>query len=464
MPSTTALFLAAMLFIQVNFIVMTFITRDALLVKHFGSENRAEFSAIFVIISSLVSTPSFALAKKFSQLLGRATTSLLCVGSLILFYMALTSTTSTTASWWSSKVTSTLTIDSRFVVGTYYVWSDVCVMLLQNEFWEICNSAFKIAESKQAFGHILLGNTIANLFIGFVFVPGLERLEITTASRILIIASIAGVLACMMATSIFFTSKSTNNKDKNNDNSSSSNSSSNNRNHNSTKIENEISYSRIFSRSYYRHMCLFEFCATALRVFVDLQTVNVLANLLDSEAFASKLALIKGLAALMMIPLQLGTGTILKKVGVVYGLATLPLVTFGFGLGTMLLPSVMVVVVARSIHDATGYTIFTQSRELLFLPLTPRERKVIKPLVTGTIRSIAKASGALLSILLRRMFSGNDSSSTLAVMIITVSSIWLLDVLSARRGNVNYFFILLLRCLSKNKKILSRLFKKYLNI
>mgnify|MGYP001318306663 FL=1 len=187
-------------------------------------------------------------------------------------------------------------------------------------------------------------------------------------------------------------------------------------------------------------MCLFEFCATALRVFVDLQTVNVLANLLDSEAFASKLALIKGLAALMMIPLQLGTGTILKKVGVVYGLATLPLVTFGFGLGTMLLPSVMVVVVARSIHDATGYTIFTQSRELLFLPLTPRERKVIKPLVTGTIRSIAKASGALLSILLRRMFSGNDSSSTLAVMIITVSSIWLLDVLSARRGNVNYFF------------------------
>lgn len=124
------------------------------------------------------------------------------VGSLILFYMALTSTTSTTASWWSSKVTSTLTIDSRFVVGTYYVWSDVCVMLLQNEFWEICNSAFKIAESKQAFGHILLGNTIANLFIGFVFVPGLERLEITTASRILIIASIAGVLACMMATSI----------------------------------------------------------------------------------------------------------------------------------------------------------------------------------------------------------------------------------------------------------------------
>ena len=374
MLSSTTIFLASMLFIQVNFIVMTYITRDALLVKHFGSSQRAEFSAVFVLISSLVSTPAFSMASKFSQLLGRATTSILCTSSLILFYLSLTSVTSTTtSSWFSPQATVTAKIDARYVVGTYYVWSDVCVMLLQNEFWEICNSAFKLAESKQAFGHVLLGNTVANLFIGFVFVPGLEYFEITTASRILIIASIAATLACMMATSIYFTSSNTPPKPT----------------AGATVVADQdtsaraLPYSRIFSRSYYRHMCLFEFCATALRVFVDLQTVNVLANLLDSEAFASKLALIKGLAALLMIPLQLGTGAILKKVGVVYGLATLPLATWFFGMGTMLVPSVMVVVVARSIHDATGYTIFTQSRELLFLPLTPRERKVIKPLVTG---------------------------------------------------------------------------------
>ena len=208
--STTTLFLAVMLFIQVNFIVMTFITRDALLVAHFGRANRAEFSAIFVIVSSLVSTPAFAIASKFSQLLGRATTSILCTGSLILFYVALTATTSTEdASWWSFKVPVQQVFDPKTVVGTYYVFSDVCVMLLQNEFWEICNSAFKIAESKQAFGHILMGNTVANLFIGFLFVPSLEAFEITTASRMLIIAVIAGILACMMATSIFFTHSNT---------------------------------------------------------------------------------------------------------------------------------------------------------------------------------------------------------------------------------------------------------------
>ena len=96
-------------------------------------------------------------------------------------------------------------------------------------------------------------------------------------------------------------------------------------------------------------------------------------------------------------------------------------------------PSVAVVVVARSIHDATGYTVFTQSRELLFLPLTPRERRVIKPLITGTVRSVAKASGALLSILLRNVFRGGDATSTLGMLIVAVSCVWLGDVLTARR-------------------------------
>ena len=76
-----------MLFIQVNLIVMTFITRDALLVAEFGNE-RAEYAALAIIVSSLVSTPAFALASKVSQLLGRSTTSLLCAGSLVLFYIS----------------------------------------------------------------------------------------------------------------------------------------------------------------------------------------------------------------------------------------------------------------------------------------------------------------------------------------------------------------------------------------
>ena len=155
-----------MLFIQVNLIVMTFITRDALLVAEFGNE-RAEYAALAIIVSSLVSTPAFALASKVSQLLGRSTTSLLCAGSLVLFYISLDSssgltnaatdvstsfnTDSTTIVHSKENVhavsssTSSIIFDRRYLVGGFYVWSDVCVMLLQNEFWEICNSGFKIA-------------------------------------------------------------------------------------------------------------------------------------------------------------------------------------------------------------------------------------------------------------------------------------------------------------------------------
>lgn len=184
---TPQVFFGATLFVQVNLIVLTFICRDALFVSYFGREHRSQYSAIAVLLSSLVSTPAFSLASKLTVKLGRAATSLMLSGTFVLFYLLLESAGSTATAAATAASTSTI-IDPRVLCGLFYVWSDVCVMLLQNQFWESCNSSFNIIESKDAFGKILLGNTIANLFVGFIFVPRLETYHVTTTTRILIIA------------------------------------------------------------------------------------------------------------------------------------------------------------------------------------------------------------------------------------------------------------------------------------
>ena len=78
------------------------------------------------------------------------------------------------------------------------------MMLIMSNFWELCNSSFKITETKVAFGNINLGNTVANLFIGFLFSPLLEHLRITTTGRILIMAMLSTVLSLLLFSAQLF--------------------------------------------------------------------------------------------------------------------------------------------------------------------------------------------------------------------------------------------------------------------
>ena len=81
------------LFVQVNLIVLTFICRDALFVRNFGREHRAEYSAAAILLSSIVSTPAFTLASKMTRSLGPSNVggvvALLCSGSFVMFYAGL---------------------------------------------------------------------------------------------------------------------------------------------------------------------------------------------------------------------------------------------------------------------------------------------------------------------------------------------------------------------------------------
>ena len=73
----------------------------------------------------------------------------------------------------------------RYLCFLLYIWGDLIVGLLMQQFWELCSSAYYVKQSKRAFGYINIGSTLATLFVGFFLVRFLEHMQATTAQNLL---------------------------------------------------------------------------------------------------------------------------------------------------------------------------------------------------------------------------------------------------------------------------------------
>eukprot|EP00949_MAST-11_sp_MAST-11-sp1_P004515 g4515.t1 len=411
-------YFACALFLQVIFIVMTCITRDTLFMSQYGKDKLP----YALLATSLVSMPALRLCgrllERFPSYIVAATFAIVMSAS----YFALFIFISTESSYGleASK--------GGLAYAFFYVWSDICVGLSTTHFWDVCNSAFAISESKTAFGHINMGSTVGNIFIGFILVGALNAYEVPTRMNLVFLS----FLALCNAFAFFFsggmivvTAGRPSELSGGNE---------------SKSVASAHSSIRNLS-PYILHLCLFEICATVVRVFIDLQMLSVLDGLPEA-VIGSNLGLISGMQSVIMLPLQAVTGWILSKFGVLYGLSIAPFSTILFGALTSSLGGIYPVVISRSVFNAVTYTVFTTSRELLWLPVAEGERKSLKPFVTGTVRSLARGAGAIISISLR---GRKNNRNVLGMVIASVGTLWLLDVLWARREYAREFYRLLKR-------------------
>ncbi|EQC33149.1 hypothetical protein SDRG_09136 [Saprolegnia diclina VS20] len=306
-----------------------------------------------------------------------------------------------------------------------YVWIEIAIQLLSQQFWDLCAAAFTVAESKQYFGAITFGSTLGTIFASFAIIPLLKAYAIPTEGNVLVVALLMGVLGAFMCfvTPLFGLSPRVKASDG------------------ASKAASTSSIvSDIQNRSYLKHVCFFDMGATLIRVLVDYRTLSILSTH-SEETLKYSLGAINGVQSFFMIPLQLVSGPLFSYFGVMYGISTLPLAIILYGASTYLSSSHLLLIGTRALYNSVSHAIFNPARELLWLPLNATDRTKFKSFVVGPFRSIARVLGALISIVLTsdtmQRYCGPRSVS---VVMVLFGVAWFFDALAARQSYATEFY------------------------
>ncbi|CAK5220207.1 unnamed protein product [Aphanomyces euteiches] len=305
-----------------------------------------------------------------------------------------------------------------------YMWVEVTVQLLAQQFWDICAAAFSVSESKQYFGAITFGSTIGTLLASFGLIPLMRAYDVTTEGTVVVVSALQALIGFAMfaITPMFATPKKPSSPKTA-------------KNGPPTSVLSDVR-----SRPYLMHVCFFEFGATVVRVFVDYSTLAILGQY-PEDTVKYALGTINGIQSFLMMPLQLLSGPIFTYFGVMYGISALPLAVILFGGTTYSSSSYMLLIASRATYNSVTYAIFNPTRELLWLPLHSLDRSKFKSFVTGPFRSLARVFGALLSMALTSDIVMNYcGSSAVSIFVIILGTAWFVDALAARQSYATEFY------------------------
>ncbi|KAI9909560.1 hypothetical protein PsorP6_014506 [Peronosclerospora sorghi] len=115
----------------------------------------------------------------------------------------------------------------------------------------------------------------------------------------------------------------------------------------------------------------------------------------------ASLSLITALQSFLMVPMQLGSGTMFTHFEVMYGIMLLPLTIFCFASSTYFPTTVLF---TRSLYNAVSQAIFNPARQFLWLPFQENERIRFQNFVSGPVRSLSRIVGAVLTMVLTTSF------------------------------------------------------------
>ncbi|CEG43091.1 atp-binding cassette superfamily [Plasmopara halstedii] len=421
-------FFCALWTLQCCVTVLGTISRDAIFLRYYAASSVATLTLVLSVSTAYALTLATQLLDKVaaarpvrSSIVYSISPLVLGVGLLILTLLSLVAP-------FLTRATSVL----------LYLWLEVQTQLLTQQFWDLCAKAFDVADSKRFFGVITFGSTFGSLLTSFMILPLIQSYQLPTEFNLVVssgmLFSIAGVLLISAEhfTAATSTHKNTSvgkfrdqNKTKHGDLADSS----------STRIIREIQ-----TRTYLKHICVFDMLATVMRVLIDNTTLSIVSRQPEEEVKAS-LSLINGVQSFFMIPMQLLSGPYFIRFGVMYGVAMLPVTIIFFGGTTILSNSAFSLILTRALYNAVSQAIFNPARQLLWLPFNDNERGRFQNFVCGPFRSVSRIFGAVLSIILTSTlvshFLGGFSSSV--VMILT-SAVWIVDALAARKSYASEFY------------------------
>ena len=303
-------------------------------------------------------------------------------------------------------------IMTGYVIPIAYIWIEIAVAIMIIQFWSYAGESFEPQQAKRLFGIIAGGGSFAVMLIGMTLKPYVKTFG--TDELLFISAGFLGLAFLFGNLSIQYFNKDQTKGPK--------------------KPIKKVQKKKRMD-PFIVGIATIVALSAIVTTLVDYQFKMIASATFPEETdlvgFFGTFYSIAGAASIIMQFFI--TGPILSRFGILLGLLILPFFLILGSTSILLAPVLLSASFAKFSDQTFKFTINSSSLELIWLPVPPEIRKVIKPQVSGTIKSIAEGIGGLVTFLLVKIIA----LPYLSIVSLGSIVIWLFTSFKVKTGYVN---------------------------
>jgi ATP:ADP antiporter, AAA family len=313
-----------------------------------------------------------------------------------------------------------------WVPVAFYVFGMVLGILLISQFWTLANDILDARQAKRLFGFIGGGASLGGALGGAITVLAVD----TVGTDGLLLVSAAVLALCVGLVSIIARGQhGTGGADPVPDE--------------ARGVGGREAVRLFLDSPQVRTIALVIGCAAVGAAIVE-QQLNMAAESIagagSTDVITAFLGQVTFYLSVAGFVVQVGlTSRIHRSLGLAFALLLLPVGLGSTALVILVTGAIWAPAVARVLDATLRYTIDKTSREVLFLPLPAGLRYRAKPFIDVTADRLAKASGALLLLVLIKPWGFGLDWMRLSYASLAVMAVWVLVALSARREYLKAF-------------------------
>ncbi|MBT4785525.1 MAG: cyclic nucleotide-binding domain-containing protein [Candidatus Marinimicrobia bacterium] len=303
-------------------------------------------------------------------------------------------------------------IMTGYVIPIAYIWIEIAVAIMIIQFWSYAGESFEPQQAKRLFGIIAGGGSFAVMLIGMTLKPYVKTFG--TDELLFISAGFLGLAFLFGNLSIQYFKKDQTKGPK-------------------KPIKKTQKKKKM--DPFIVGIATIVALSAIVTTLVDYQFKMIASATFPEETdlvgFFGTFYSIAGAASIIMQFFI--TGPILSRFGILLGLLILPFFLILGSTSILLAPVLLSASFAKFSDQTFKFTINSSSLELIWLPVPPEIRRIIKPQVSGTIKSIAEGIGGLVTFLLVKIIA----LPYLSIVSLGSIVIWLFTSFKVKTGYVN---------------------------
>ncbi len=275
---------------------------------------------------------------------------------------------------------------------TFWIWSNVFVIVLITQFWIVINDVFNPREAKRLIGFFgsggILGGIIGGLFAGYF--------ARTIPDYLLYIATGILFVSCIFINYIFIWQKRNKIQDKISEKQTV-------RQKQPEKVGFRTSWNAVRKHKYLVLLAAVVALTEIVSTLIDFQAKTFIENEFVKKDYMSFFGYFE--AALLVIPLLFQlflTSKLIKRYGVRFALLLYPIIILLCSLGLAgfaMTAGLVFAIIIKTSDKSLSFSINQSVRELLFIPVSPEIKNRAKIFIDMFINRVAKGAGALILLL-----------------------------------------------------------------